>query len=77
MMWRATRKRTPGLYLGNVLKGLPYGLIVAALGALGVDVLKLNIADPGAWIAVMVVAALGAWGGPKLLSTILPQPSRA
>jgi hypothetical protein len=49
------------------IRGAPFGVVVALLSALGVDALGAHLNNPGAWIGVVATAALGTWGGPKVL----------
>jgi hypothetical protein len=50
------------------VRGAPFGVVVALLSALGVDALGAHLNNPGAWIGVVATAALGSWGGPKVLA---------
>ncbi|MEO5579268.1 MAG: hypothetical protein ABIR58_01305 [Gemmatimonadaceae bacterium] len=51
----------------DLLKGAPFGAIAAAASAIGLDLVQLKIDEPGAWIAVMLTAAIGAWLGTRVL----------
>jgi hypothetical protein len=59
------RKRARALYW-DIIKGFPFGLIAAAGSAVGLDLVQLKIEDPGAWIAVMLTAAVGSWVGARI-----------
>ncbi|MEP6690408.1 MAG: hypothetical protein ABJD07_04580 [Gemmatimonadaceae bacterium] len=60
------RKRASALWY-DLLKGFPFGVIAAAASAVGLDLVGLGIKEPGAWIAVMLIASVGAWMGSRLL----------
>lgn len=66
------RKRVRSLYW-DLLKGAPFGAIAAAASAIGLDLLQLKIDEPGAWIAVMLTAAVGAWLGTRVLDGLTPK----
>ncbi|MDQ6828514.1 MAG: hypothetical protein M3081_06560 [Gemmatimonadota bacterium] len=51
----------------DIMKGFPFGVVAAAASAVGLDLVGLGIKEPGAWIAVFVVAAAGSMLGQKIL----------
>jgi hypothetical protein len=59
----------------DILKGVPFGLLIAAAGAIGLDWFHLKLDDPGTWVAVMVTAALGAWATNAVFDRAIPKPS--
>jgi energy-converting hydrogenase Eha subunit A len=63
------KKPTPRRFLLDVLRGLPFGIIAAAAGAIGVDLVGLKLTDAVAAtsVAVMLTAAFGAWGGRRIM----------
>jgi hypothetical protein len=69
------RKRARAIYW-DVVKGAPFGVIAAAASAVGLDLMQLKIDDPSAWVAVAVIAAIGAWLGTRLLdrTAVAPAP---
>lgn len=50
-------------YRRTAFRGAPFGILAGLLAALGVDVTGFRLADPGAWIGVVVVVAIGAYLG--------------
>jgi len=70
------RKRVRALYW-DIIKGSPFGVIAAAASAIGLDLLQLKIDDPGTWIAVMLIASIGAWAGARILDRTVPSPAPA
>ncbi|MDP9178286.1 MAG: hypothetical protein M3O61_11455 [Gemmatimonadota bacterium] len=68
------RKRARALYW-DIVRGSPFGVIAAAASAIGLDLAQLKIEDPGAWIAVMVTAAFGAWIGARILDRTATPPA--
>jgi len=63
----AKRRKKVRALSWDVMKGAPFGFIAAAASAIGLDLLQLKIDDPGAVIAIVVTAAIGAWAGARLL----------
>lgn len=51
----------------DIMKGLPFGVVAAAASTIGLDLVGLGIKEPGAWIAVMVIATAGSLLGQKIL----------
>ncbi len=68
------RKRARALYW-DIIRGSPFGVLAAAASAIGLDLLQFKIEDPGAWIAVMVTALVGAWLGARVLDRTGPAPA--
>lgn len=68
------RKRARALYW-DIIRGLPFGVLAAAASAIGLDLLQFKIEDPGAWMAVMVTALVGAWLGARILDRTAPSPA--
>jgi len=63
-------------YLGrDILRGAPFGILVAAASAIGLDLMHLRIDDPGTWIAVMITAALGASAGARVIEKAVAAPA--
>lgn len=56
---RLTRKG----FLRAAFRGAPFGILAGLLAALGVDITGFRLTDPGAWIGVVVVVAIGAYLG--------------
>ena len=63
------RKRLKALSW-DVAKGAPAGLLAAAAGAIGLDLLGLGLDEPGTAIAVLVTAALGAAVGSRIVDRV-------
>jgi uncharacterized membrane protein YfcA len=61
----------------DIAKGAPFGFIAAAASAIGLDLLQLKVDDPGTAIAIMLTAAIGAWGGTRVLDRAPPAPVKA
>jgi hypothetical protein len=64
------RRRRWSAFLQVLMKGLPFGLIAAIASTLGLDWFRLQVSDPGAFAAVVVTSALGAWAGRALLEQV-------
>jgi hypothetical protein len=56
--------------LRDIAIGAPAGFIVACASAVGIDMLGLKASEPGSWAAVMVIAAVGAWLGNRILDRV-------
>ncbi len=65
--WVGARRRKRARALPwDVLRGAPFGVIVAIGSAVGLDLLNLKLDEPGALPAVVVLAAIGAWLGTRV-----------
>jgi hypothetical protein len=65
---RPEKPRTVGM---AIVKGAPFGFLIAVAAALGLDWLGLHLDDPGTWMGVMLTSALGAYGGERILERVL------
>jgi hypothetical protein len=70
------RKRTRMLGR-DIMRSVPFGLMAAVAGAIGLDWMHLKLDDPAALPAIMITAALGAWLGSRLLDSAVPRASAA
>jgi len=64
----AVGNRTPARFFAAVARGAFVALLMAVLGAVGIDVLNLKLSDPSLWAATFVVAALASWLGESALA---------
>ena len=68
--WKKTRM------LGrDIVRSVPFGLMAAVAGAIGLDWMHLKLDDPAALPAIVITAALGAWLGSRLLDSAVPRPN--
>jgi hypothetical protein len=68
--WKKTR-----LLGRDIVRSVPFGLMAAVAGAIGLDWMHLKLDDPAALPAIVITAALGAWLGSRLLDSAVPRPS--
>lgn len=68
------RRKHARMLMRDIMKGLPFGVLAAIAGAIGLDWMHLKLDDPAALPAIVVTAALGAWLGSRLLDGAVPRP---
>lgn len=63
----AKRRKRARALPWDIVRGAPFGVVVALGSAVGLDLLHLKLGEPGALPAIVVLAALGAWAGARVL----------
>lgn len=67
------RRKRNRMLLRDITRSVPFGLLAAIAGAIGLDWMHLKLDDSAALPAIVVTAALGAWLGSRLLEGAVPR----
>jgi hypothetical protein len=71
--WVSARRRKRARALPwEIARGAPFGILAAIGSAVGLDLLNLKLDEPGALPAIVVLSAIGAWVGARVLERTSP-----